>query len=486
MTSISSSDIEAVLDADGSPTCLGRGGFGAVFLARLKHHDEAIVAVKSVTDLANPAAAEQFRREYALHLKLSQRMDGVCRIFGMCEGHPLFHTCFVMRRYAMSLLDKIKQTPGGLALPRVLSIAARVARTMAVLHTTHKLVVADLKPSNILLDERGDAVISDFGVSRIVSSTMGSFGLSASKVGGTFNFQSPEQLGAEDEDGQELRVTIQSDVWNFACTLVHTLTGIAPWWDDAKDAPRSQTFVFKRVVIQHCPPPELARINGSQCFDLLTECFEFCAAERPIFDGDGGIAAVLDEIIADVGVGEYQAMLDTLRFPLEVRFPKVMLSYATATDGGQGELWMWRVACALREVGIATYNGKQNVTAGDWYQSFFGKLPEAMVFVAFLSPEYFESWACRREIYMAASHDKAIIPLIIATPPAGLRQGNPERYFGKTEAEKSEPDNIEKGNVVSMHTNNILPPPDRGFFQDDFDGNCAILVDLIQRKLGIM
>ena len=173
---------------------------------------------------------------------------------------------------------------------------------------------------------------------------------------------------------------------------------------------------------------------------------------------------------------EYQAKLDTLRFPLEVHFPEVILSYATATDGGQGELWMWKVASALREVGIATYNGKQNVTAGDWYQKFFGKLWEATVFIAFLSPEYFMSWACREEIYAAASRGMLIIPVIIATPPAGLRRGNTERYFGATEAEASEPENIEKGNVVSMHVNNWLPPPDRGSFQDDFGRNCAKLL----------
>ena len=77
-----------------------------------------------------------------------------------------------------------------------------------------------------------------------------------------------------------------------------------------------------------------------------------------------------------------------------------------------------------------------------------------------------------------------IIPVIIATPPPGLRRGNTERYFGATEAEASKLDNIEKGNVVSMHTNNWLPPPDRGVFQDDFDSNCAELVDLIKSKLG--
>ena len=115
---------------------------------------------------------------------------------------------------------------------------------------------------------------------------------------------------------------------------------------------------------------------------------------------DARAATAMSSELAASGEGgayEYQAMLDTLRFPLEEDFPHVILSYATATDGGRGELWVWKVACALREVGITTYNGKQNEPGGDWLQKFLGKLPEATVFIAFLSPEYFTSWACREE-----------------------------------------------------------------------------------------
>ena len=128
---------------------LGAGGFGAVFLARFRAPDAGgeDVAVKRVLDLTDPRAAAQFRVEYALHLRLSLRLDGVCRIYGMCEGHPTFETCFVMRRYKCSLLDEIRTVPGGggIAMGRVLELGATLARTMASLHIAHNLIVADLK-----------------------------------------------------------------------------------------------------------------------------------------------------------------------------------------------------------------------------------------------------------------------------------------------------------------------------------------------------
>ena len=458
---------------------LGAGRFGEVFRAEQKRAGP--VALKCIGSLV------QFSDELNLHFTLSLRVEGVCKLFGLCVDHRVFGTCFVMKLYVCSLDDEIKRC-GPLALHRVVDVGVTLAQTVATLHDPHQVLIADLKPANVLIDEHGRPFLSDFGVSQALETAMLSQGISSSRVSGTVHYMSPEQLGAEDEDGNPLRVTLKSDVWSFGCTLLHMIIGKLPWINQTTGLPMSETKV-KTNVITYRRSPKLTSVPASAppaLHELLVACLEPLAADRPAFGGDGGISARLKAVLSELAASakEYQAKLDTLRFPLEVHFPEVILSYATATDGGQGELWMWKVASALRGVGIATYNGKQNVTAGDWYQKFFGKLPEAKVFIAFLSLEYFKSEACRKEIYAAASHGKVIIPVIIAMPPAGLRQGNTERYFGATEAEASEPENIEKGNVVSMHTNNCLPPPDRGFFQDDFDGNCAKLVEIVRTKLS--
>lgn len=71
--SIAPSRIEAVDGADGRPTCIGRGGFGAVFLARLRSPGASgeVVAVKRVQDLTDPRAAAQQQRSFGLSTRSS-------------------------------------------------------------------------------------------------------------------------------------------------------------------------------------------------------------------------------------------------------------------------------------------------------------------------------------------------------------------------------------------------------------------------------
>ena len=156
---------------------------------------------------------------------------------------------------------------------------------------------------------------------------MGSLGVTANKVGGTYNLESPEQLTGEDAHGNPLRVTMQSDVWSFACTLVHALTGVPPWWHAANGELRSATYVILKVSIQRCAPPELglalALPNVSPSLNvLLSECFAFDADLRPTFFSDFktsrvdpldfgqlGIAVILARL-RDRGVRNYSGGVD--------------------------------------------------------------------------------------------------------------------------------------------------------------------------------
>jgi len=170
---------------------------------------------------------------------------------------------------------------------------------MAELHDLRQILVADLKPANVLIDERGRPVISDFGVSQQIGTAMLSQGISSAR-GGTAQYMPPEQLGAEDEDGNDIRVTLQSDVWSFGCMLLHMLTGMMPWTDSTTGAPLSEKKVFSKVAVRMRAPPltHLPTATPDALRALLGECLQPLAGDRPRFGGDAGIAARLREVAA--------------------------------------------------------------------------------------------------------------------------------------------------------------------------------------------
>ena len=114
------------------------------------------------------------------------------------------------------------------------------------------------------------------------------------------HYMSPEQLGAEDEDGNDIRVTLQSDVWSFGCMLLHMLTGMMPWTDTTTGAPLSEKKVFSKVAMRMRAPPltSLPAATPSSLRALLRECLQPLAGDRPRFGGDEGIAARLREVAA--------------------------------------------------------------------------------------------------------------------------------------------------------------------------------------------
>jgi E3 ubiquitin-protein ligase KEG len=260
---------------------IGVGRFGEVFRAQLRRAGP--VAVKCVPPLMD------YRLEFDRHIKLSMTMDGVCRMHGLCEEHPVFGTCFVMKLYERSLADEIEAN-GAMEPSRAADIAATIAATMAELHDPRQILVADLKPANVLIDKRGRPVISDFGVSQQIGTAMLSRGISSAR-GGTVQYMSPEQLGAEDEDENEIRVTLQSDVWSFGCTLLHMLTGALPWMkSDGRSM--SDNRVTANVGVRMRAPPVPASVPD-ELRALLKECLQPLAGDRPSFGGDDGIAARL-------------------------------------------------------------------------------------------------------------------------------------------------------------------------------------------------
>jgi serine/threonine protein kinase len=74
---------------------------------------------------------------------------------------------------------------GKLGLPAALAIAQNIAKGLEELHHLG-VVMLDIKPDNVLLTRRNTAVLTDFGISREVTGTIGC--AQQTQVAGTFNY----------------------------------------------------------------------------------------------------------------------------------------------------------------------------------------------------------------------------------------------------------------------------------------------------------
>ena len=250
------------------PLANGEGGIGEVWVGEYRDdngtaHD---VAVKRYPSAFGPEEMRMFRRETAVLFLAAMRCHNVCKVYGTAvkEGK----LCIIMKLYKESMRGLLLRTEGNkLSLDKVQRYGGDICKAIAELHEQN-IILQDLKPPNILLDEYDHCVLADFGISRFVQ---GSNPHMPSHVQGTFNYMSPEAFDPEQFGG----ITSRTDSWSFACTLLEMLTGDQPW-KDMKMAPICFKVMQKQTPnIPAGLPPALEQ--------MLRSCFSFEPANRPTF-----------------------------------------------------------------------------------------------------------------------------------------------------------------------------------------------------------
>lgn len=204
---------------------IGQGGMGMVFRARQQRLDrEVAIKLLSAGAWAPEPLVDSLRRE-AQHAAQLQHAN-IVTVFEMGEHEGLiFYAMQLVRGRSLSQqLDADGPSP-----PRE---AARLIRTIAeAVDYAHRLGVLhlDLKPGNILVDERGAPLVTDFGLARRIEQA-----LERDNVSGTPSYMAPEQART---DGPAL--TPATDVWALGAVLYETLTGHPPFdGEDAADTVR--------------------------------------------------------------------------------------------------------------------------------------------------------------------------------------------------------------------------------------------------------
>ncbi len=166
------------------------------------------------------AREELVRRRFAREARMAQRIDhpNVVPVLevGEHEGTPYLAQAFVRGGTLETRLD----TEGPLDVAAAARLAEEMGGALDAIHAVG-LVHRDVKPGNILLDERGAAHVIDFGLAKDSQASMLTM---PGQAVGSLDYMAPEQIRAED-------VGPWTDVYGLACVVYTALTGFAPFAD---------------------------------------------------------------------------------------------------------------------------------------------------------------------------------------------------------------------------------------------------------------
>ncbi len=245
------------------------GGMGAVFEARQEHPDR-VVALK----VLRPAmVSRKMLQRFALEAEVLGRLrhPGIAQIYEAGTAETRFGPCpfFAMEYLVGSDILRYAQE-------HKLDVTAKldlIARVCDAVHHAHQqgIVHRDLKPDNILVIERGDPKVLDFGVARATDMDIFTATLQTSKgqLIGTVPYMSPEQAAGNPDD-----IDIRSDVYAIGVVAYELLCGDLPY--EVRDK-----LIHEAVrIIQDVPPRPLGLKNRALCGDVETIIGKALAKEK--------------------------------------------------------------------------------------------------------------------------------------------------------------------------------------------------------------
>jgi TolB-like protein/Flp pilus assembly protein TadD/tRNA A-37 threonylcarbamoyl transferase component Bud32 len=197
---------------------IGRGGMGVIYRAR-QQHSRRIVAVKRILahDVSSHETLVRFRREAEAVASLDHpNILPIHEVSESEEGLPFFSMKYAeggsLRAAAPALRAKPREC---------VRLMAKVARGIAYAHGKG-ILHRDLQPGNILLDENGEPMVSDFGLAKWLNET--SDLTRTLETLGTPGYIAPEQAECRAAD-----LTSAADIYSLGAILFYLVTGRPPF-----------------------------------------------------------------------------------------------------------------------------------------------------------------------------------------------------------------------------------------------------------------
>ncbi|HJT81126.1 MAG TPA: protein kinase [Chthoniobacterales bacterium] len=240
---------------------IGRGGMGVIYRAR-QRHSRRIVALKRILSYHadSQETLARFRREAQAAASLDH--PNILPIYEVSEcddGLPFFSMKFAGGGSLLDAAPALRGEPR-----RAVALMAKVARAVQYAHG-QGILHRDLKPGNVLLDGRGEPLVSDFGLAKWLDTS--SHLTRTLTIFGTPGYIAPEQV-----NGSSSKLSPAADVYSLGAILFDLLTGRPPFLGE-----------HALKVIQQAsekPAPKLRTLMPGLDKDLETICAK-CLEREP-------------------------------------------------------------------------------------------------------------------------------------------------------------------------------------------------------------
>src|SRR5205814_4615479 len=197
---------------------IGRGGMGVIYRAR-QQHSRRVVAVKRIFahQVNSHETLVRFRREAEAVASLDHpNILPIYEVSESEEGLPFFSMKYAEGGSLRVAAPALRARPRG-----CVQLMAKVARAIDYAHGKGVLH-RDLQPGNILLDENGEPMVSDFGLAKWLNET--SDLTRTLETLGTPGYIAPEQAECRAAD-----LTSAADTYSLGAILFYLLTGRPPF-----------------------------------------------------------------------------------------------------------------------------------------------------------------------------------------------------------------------------------------------------------------
>lgn len=243
---------------------LGRGGMGAVHLARDTQLDKVVALKVLPAEIASDVRAIQWMKE-EVRIAQDMRHENIAAIHNF-EADMEKQSCYIVMEFINGVdLHVLLGLSEGERLP-VSSVAYVLRDCSKALDYAHskRVIHRDIKPKNIMITRDGTVKVTDFGIARRLQETMSK--ISQTIIAGTPAYMAPEHLMGG-------KIDARADIYSLGATVYELLNGTPPFHKGKIDI---------QILEKEVPPLDAALFGGNeQVAQDVNAVMRKCLAKEP-------------------------------------------------------------------------------------------------------------------------------------------------------------------------------------------------------------